>query len=634
MMDKLVFRGVLAPPEKNMRIESSLLRLSLGAACLLLLACGSSDPTSGEQDPKPDGGSVQTPDAGPSAPTVSVSFLEPTAPTVYTNGSVLFRAQVSGGAARNVELLQGTEVLATLTPPYEYTWDTTALPEGSHSLTVRATAEDGSGTAVSPARTVVIDRTPPAVLTQVPTAGEGNVYVEDPVTLTFSEPLLASTLNTNSVKLSDGSFSGYGLTLSLSADGKTLTLLPRTVLSAPDQFRVFLRPEVTDLAGNPIDDLFYASESWNLPVWHAPPALSRGTSSSSGRNHALAAPRRGPPTATWTQDGRLCAARWDGRAWQALGQATSSPCGTVAEDYGTAPTIALDTAERPVIAWRGSGEVAVARWDGSAWQRIGSGSLRVYALALAAQPAMALDAAGNPVVAWDDSNTSTIDMYVARWDGSAWQPLGDALSATAGQFTWTDKPSLAVDGQGRPVLAWQELGSSTGQRIHVRRWTGTAWEALGVPLSVGSGSVNAQTPSLKVDSQNRPVVAWSESLSGGGTTIHVRRWQGSSWVAVGSTLNATATGATPSATRPSLSIDGKDAPAVAWEEADASGVRHVHVRRWDDANTTWKVVGDPVGAVSSSSDALFPSLVVDEVGRPSVAFSEGTSVLVRRSNRL
>lgn len=627
-----------------MRIESSILRLSLGAACLLLLACGSSDPTPGEQDPKPDGGSVQTPDggsqqtpdAGPPTPSISVSFLEPSAATVYTtNGSVLFRAQVSGGAARDVELLQGTEVLATLTPPYEYTWNTASLAEGSYALTVRATAEDGSGTAVSPARTVVVDRTPAAVLSQTPTAGESNVYIEDPVTLTFSEPLLASTLNTNSVKLSDGSFSGYGLTLSLSADGKTLTVLPRTVFSAPEQFTVILRPEVTDLAGNPIDDLFYASEPWNFPVWHAPPALSHGTSSSSGRNHALAAPRRGPPTMTWTQEGRLCAARWDGRAWQALGPTTSSPCGTVAEDYGTAPSIALDSAERPVISWRGSGEVAVARWDGSAWRRVGSnGGLRVNALGTAARPAMALDAAGNPVVAWDDSNTSTIDMYVARWDGSAWQPLGAALSATAGQFTWTSEPSLAVDGQGRPVLAWQELGSSTGQRIHVRRWSGTAWEALGGPLSVAGGSVDARTPSLKVDSQNRPVVAWSESLSGGGTTVHVRRWQGSSWVAVGGTLNAAATGATPSATRPSLALDGKDAPVVAWEEADSSGVRHVHVRRWDDVNTTWKGVGDPVGAVSSSSDALFPSLVADEVGRPSVAFSEGASVLVRRSNQL
>lgn len=613
-----------------MRIASPLLRLGLGAACLLMLACGDSptDPTS------PDAGQQPAPDAGPQGPTLSVSFQEPTASTVHTRAPVRFRVQVTGSTAQRVELLQGEQLLAELTPPYEYTWDTASLGEGSYPVTARATAEDGSGTAVSPVRTVVVDRTPPAVLSQVPAAGEDNIFIEDPITLTFSEPLLASTLTDASVRLSDGSFSGYDKLLAPSADGRTLTVTTKTTLSAPDELFVILRPDVTDLAGNPIDDLFYASESWRLPPWHAPPALSRGTTSSNfSRNQALAVPPRGPPTVAWAQEGRLCAARWDGRTWQPLGQAASAPCGTVANDYANGLTLALDASGRPVLSWRNASGVSVSRWDGSAWQPVGGG-IPVSALGLAARPAMALDAAGNPVVAWEASNGSTIDLYVSRWNGSAWQAMGSALSATAGQFTWADSPSLAVDGQGRTVVAWQELASGGGQRVHVRRWSGDSWQALGSALSVStSTSANAERPSLKMDGQNRPVVAWSETLSGA-SSIHVRRWDGSAWVAIGGALNATPAGGTPSATQPSLGLEPNGNPVVAWEEADASGVHHVHVRRWDAANTAWKVLGDALGAGASSSDVLFPALAVDEIGRPHVAWGEGSSVLVRRSNRM
>lgn len=624
--------GPIEPLEKNMRIESSLLRLGLGAACLLLLACGDSpsDPTpDGGQQPSPDGGIVQPPDAGPPTPTVSVSFLEPTAATVHTKAPVRFRVQVSGSAARSVALLQGEQLLAELATPYEYTWDIASLAEGSYPVTARATAEDGSGTAVSPVRTVIVDRTPPAVLTQVPAAGEDNIFIEDPITLTFSEPLLPSTVNSTSVRLSDGSFSGYDKNVLLAADGKTLTVNPRTSLSGAEQFQVFLRGEVTDLAGNAIDDPFYASERWLLPPWHAPAALNRGTTNSTtSRNQALVVPPRGPPTVAWVQEGRLCAARWDGRAWQPLGPAATAPCGTVTEQYVNSLTLALDASGRPVVSWRSSYGVEASRWDGSAWQQLGNG-IPVSAIATALRPAMVLDAAGNPVLAWDASNGSTIDLYVARWNGSAWERLGDALSATGGQFTWTDEPSLAVDGQGRPVVAWQELSSGGVRQVHVRRWTGSTWEALGGAVSVGSGGV--QSPSLKVDAQNRPVVAWSETVSGG-SSIYVRRWSGSSWVAVGGALNVAPAGGTPSATRPSLALEPNGNPSVAWEEADAAGVHHVHVRRWD--GTTWKVLGDALGAGASTSDVLFPALAVDEVGRPSVAWGQGPSVLVRRSNRM
>lgn len=582
--------------------------LGLAAACLLLGACGTST----------DGGS---PDAGP--PALTVTFLEPESETVPTHASVHFRVQVVGVPAERVQLLLGEDVLAELAPPYEYTWDTAQKPEGSYRVTARAFAK--KGTFQSPARTVVVDRTPPALLSQVPAAGEDNVYINDPITLTFSEPLLASTLTNTSVGLTDGSFSGYGPSLALSAEGKTLTLTQSIQLSAPAHLSVYLLSDVTDLAGNPIDEFLVLSKPWSLPDWHAPPGVT-GAASSSIRYHSLAVPPEGPPILVWEGSG-LCAARWDGRAWKPLGSAASGACGSVGA-YGSSPTVVLDGNGQPVVLWRDSAGLGVSRWDGAAWRPFGGG-IRIDALATALRPALALDGAGQPVLAWDDSNGQSIDLHVARWTGSAWQPVGGALSAGPG---WADAPSLAVDGAGNPVVAWQQSDATgNGERVNVWRWSGSAWQPLGGPMSAAGGRVDAVTPSLALDAQGGPVVAWSESQASA-SSLYVRRWNGSAWEPVGEALSATAAGGTPSATRPSLALDKKGAPVVAWEEADAVGVRQVHVRRWD--GSAWKVLGEALGALPGSTDALFPVLTLDAAGRPSVAWSENGSVFVRRSNRM
>jgi hypothetical protein len=87
--------------------------------------------------------------------------LSSPAGTAYTNGTLNVQATVTGGTPESLELLRNGTPLATLSAPYTYAWDTSALAEGGYSLSVRASK--GGQTVQGEARTVFVDRTPPTV---------------------------------------------------------------------------------------------------------------------------------------------------------------------------------------------------------------------------------------------------------------------------------------------------------------------------------------------------------------------------------------------------------------------------------------------------------------------------------------
>ena len=81
--------------------------------------------------------------------------------TAYTNGTLNVQATVTGGTVDSLELLRNGTPLASLTTPYTYAWDTSALAEGGYSLGVRAT--NGGKIIQGEARTVFVDRSAPTV---------------------------------------------------------------------------------------------------------------------------------------------------------------------------------------------------------------------------------------------------------------------------------------------------------------------------------------------------------------------------------------------------------------------------------------------------------------------------------------
>ena len=124
-----------------------------------------------------------------------------------------------------------------------------------------------------PTQDLIPDLEPPIIISSSPQDGESNVQLPLTVTLTFSEPLFAPSVNTNSVKLID--FTGAEVppaagSPSLSADGLTVTWRPMAndqQLASPYTVRIVGGTSaIRDLAGkNIVNDINIEFATANLP---------------------------------------------------------------------------------------------------------------------------------------------------------------------------------------------------------------------------------------------------------------------------------------------------------------------------------------------------------------------------------
>ena len=118
------------------------------------------------------------------------------------------------------------------------------------------------------------DTTPPTVVSRTPTNGSTAVLVTTNGTITFSEALAPATVNnTNCVIIRTSDSLNQAATVTLSADGKTVTIDPTVNLAHNTGFTLRATTGVTDVAGNP---LAVASDStFTTTVLTAPTVSSR-----------------------------------------------------------------------------------------------------------------------------------------------------------------------------------------------------------------------------------------------------------------------------------------------------------------------------------------------------------------------
>ncbi len=210
--------------------------------------------------------------------------------------------------------------------------------------------------------------------------------------------------------------------------------------------------------------------------------------------------------------------RWTGEAWEQLGEALDADVSKRASE----PKIVIDKRQHPVVAWReNSTHLFVKRWDGSAWEQIGE-AVNTWTSWL--DFALALDKEGNPFLAFGEPvGPNNDDVYVKNWNGSTWEKLGGALDSKAEQFA--GNPSLVIDSAGNPVVVWQEKTGLEEElwTIFVKRWDGSAW---GEDKALNTNVMqSAEKPSIAIDSTGSPVVVWQGQLADGdGTRLYVKRW--------------------------------------------------------------------------------------------------------------
>ena len=538
---------------------------------------------------------------------------------VAANGLALIGADVAPGTAERVVLVLDTHIsswpihrLLDDAAPWAFAVDTRALGEADWDVV--ALAFRGGATFSSAPVRLTVDRTPAWIMTCGPVTSPADAaYWDEPLSVWFSEWVDGAALD-GAIEVDGGELGPRPRTLQPSANGASVLVyadrdpsghetlhvdpVPDRAgnLSAPGTCtvdfpvwqtpgvgllnlggpggdhapRVALGQEVPGLGHQPVVLAMSGTQAvpWTLQggtYWgHGVPIPSWQAAAVEAA--ALALPADGAPVAAWValEDGvrHVRAGRETTSEWSGLGGILNVDPAAGAAD----PAIAAGAGGALALTWvedgPGGGPAAlqVRRWDGGAWieHEAGAGSLNADPGSPAASPALRLDQDGLPVVAWREAIAPGRAIFVRRFDGATWSaPLGGPLAGPVGA---PSAPSLALATGGSPIVAWAEPDAAGTERAFVQAWSGAAWAALGDPNALLPGG--ARAPSIATAPDGTPFLAAVE-LGGPVDMLRVLRWDGLEWVGVEGALNVDPAS---SVADPSLAVDPKGRPAVAWQE--------------------------------------------------------------------
>jgi hypothetical protein len=469
------------------------------------------------------------------------------------------------------------------------------------------------------------DTTPPTVLTRTPSPGAAQVWVHDPIVVTFSEPMDAATIVDAAVDLVGTGSTVLAKSLSLDPGGTRLTITPTAAPAAPNTITVTLHPTLTDVAGNP---LTIPGDAWTFtcPKWldHGG-ALSASSGTTPGDLPWISVDALGHATVGWVEsDGTADSwqmRHWNGGSWDDLG-AVSAVAGASNVYQGAH---AIDSQGRVVAAIaeldpaNNHVNMHVLRRESGSWVPLG-GMLTVGGQMASFDIAIAIDSQDNPFLAWPESASGAVDIQVQHWNGSSWAAVGGALSATSSLSSDALEPSLALDAADKPVVAWAEDSGSGVTQVFVQLWNGSNWVAVGSgPLSDTAGKTSF-SPSLALDSTGKPIVAFAEN-DGSLTNVFVQKFDGLNWTTLGGAQDGAA--GTTFVYKPRIALDASDAPFLTWYEDDTGGGNtSVYAKHWN--GTGWDFVDTgKLDGTGSGGSATWPIVATDPLyGSPVFAWTQ------------
>lgn len=227
----------------------------------------------------------------------------------------------------------------------------------------------------------------------------------------------------------------------------------------------------------------------------------------------------------------------------------------------------------------GGAAARIARWDGSAWSPLGTGmDFDVTALTTLAN--------GDVLAGGSFTTAGGVPVNgVARWDGSSWSALGTGLDTF---FPFGPAANAVIEmPNGDIVVAGQFSGVSGVAASHIARFDGSSWHAL-------ASGFNGPVRDLALSGSDLVAVG-SFTLSGATLVNRVASWDGSSWSPVGTGLgifSASAVGV--STTTGDLYVGGSFAAA--------GGVPVSNIARF--AAGGWSALGAGTGGPVTSLHAM------------------------------
>lgn len=568
-----------------------------------------------------------------SKPDIALEIASPNA-IVYTNGDVTVQVAVTGERPNRVQLLRNGEVLANLTEPYQYLWDTTSDAEGQYELTAQAFKE-GKKFETESARIVIVDRTAPQISTRTPEIGAQNVFGRDGFVAHFNEPIEAKSVNEGTVAVTAGWYGPLEVDFDLDPDGLALNIDLFEFPPVPADITIDLG-RITDLAGNALST---QTELWTfrMPEWvsmvdgmktdvYGYVTAARTVFASDGT------PFLGYRYYDGVQD-RVFVTEGRGKDFELLGNPIAPVNG-----WSDLVDLALDSQDRPhalVYSYDADlpgNRLQLFRYEGGTWTALGADIQATSYVPYAYSSRLAIDENDTPFVSFTNYDGSKSDYYVMRFNGSAWQILGTPLSyfpETSGN-TWTDYGDIAIDSNGQPGVVFTEYDLNSTLTLYAH-WNGASWDGPYVFNAYG-GSTWAYQPTLVYDG-DRAVFAWREYDTTAYNIYVVRQTQTGFWyMPMVSALSGSS-----SAAYPDIAVTPDHQIFVTWAEWNPALLENQVFLAKEAAGATWTMLETFDEVAGNYTDSYEPRLVFDSFMNPTVTFREtdyyGQDIYVRRYNQ-
>lgn len=264
-------------------------------------------------------------------------------------------------------------------------------------------------------------------------------------------------------------------------------------------------------------------------------------------------------------------AKWDGKKWNALATGFDKSVQAVAVDsrgyvYAGGLFTATDDGKTKFAH--------IARWNGTQWDPLVYG-LDGNVLALAVDAQDRLYVAGDFQNACRDETCSQSIpmMHVGRWTGTQWEALGEGLDKSVNTIALDARGTLYAGGD------FSHGGNGLGDLQHVAKWDGNTWSALGGGVS---GSIMPTVHSLTVDGIGNVYVAGRFALAGKVFAGRIAKWDGQAWSPLKQGLNYGTY---------SLVTDATGSLYAGGVFTAAGDLAVNHVAKWDPRANDWLAVG-------------------------------------------
>jgi hypothetical protein len=257
------------------------------------------------------------------------------------------------------------------------------------------------------------------------------------------------------------------------------------------------------------------------------------------------------------------------------------------------PALAADGRGNFVVAWaddtddNGVYQVHARGFDASGAEIIPEFTVNSVGTGDQRDPAVAMAADGRFFIAWEDDQDRDGDAQILMRgfaaDGSEIFADTSVHDDNSGERI---QPSLAVDGSGNVVVAWQDDSDGNGSyQIHARGFTasGAARYSRVVVNSVAAGQ--QRNPSVGAESTGGFVVTWEDDQEADGDYQILAR----SFSAGGSALTEWTVASGGTHRHPDLSMAPGGAFAITWQaDGDGNGTYQIKASSWDSGGAAWR----------------------------------------------